>query len=96
MLLIVPNKQVLSQIRTVYAFGGERRAIHAYGRSLKKAIKLGKKSGITKGVGMGLTFALLLCTWALLLWYASVLVRDHKTNGGKAFATIFNVIFSGL
>ncbi|KMS96261.1 hypothetical protein BVRB_000680 [Beta vulgaris subsp. vulgaris] len=89
-------EEVLSQIRTVYAFGGERRAIHAYGRSLKKAIKLGKKSGITKGVGMGLTFALLLCTWALLLWYASVLVRDHKTNGGKAFATIFNVIFSGF
>ncbi|XP_056695625.1 ABC transporter B family member 13-like isoform X2 [Spinacia oleracea] len=86
----------LSQIRTVYAFGGESRAIKAYTKSLRKAIELGKKSGVTKGIGMGLTFALLLCTWALLLWYASVLVRHQKTNGGKAFATIFNVIFSGF
>ena len=88
--------QVISQIRTVYSFGGEDRAIEAYSTSLNRALKLGKKSGVAKGVGVGFTYGLLFCAWALLLWYAGILVRHHDTNGGKAFTTILNVIFSGL
>lgn len=88
--------QVISQVRTVYSFVGEDKAIEAYSRSLKNGLKLGKKSGLAKGVGVGLTYGLLFCAWALLLWYASILVRHGHTNGGKAFTTIINVIFSGL
>ncbi|KAJ0026348.1 hypothetical protein Pint_09349 [Pistacia integerrima] len=89
-------EEVISQVRTVYAFGGEDKAIEAYSRSLKNALKLGKKSGLAKGVGVGITYGLLFCAWALLLWYASILVRHGHTNGGKAFTTIINVIFSGF
>ncbi|CAN6582465.1 unnamed protein product [Malus baccata var. baccata] len=89
-------EEVISQIRTVYSFGGEDRAIEAYSTSLNKALKLGKKSGVAKGVGVGFTYGLLFCAWALLLWYAGILVRHHDTNGGKAFTTILNVIFSGF
>jgi len=88
--------QIISQIRTVYSFVGESRAVERYSRSLQKALKLGKKSGLAKGIGIGFTYGLLLCAWALLLWYASILVRHGQTNGGKAFTTIINVIFSGL
>lgn len=88
--------QVISQVRTVYSFVGEKKAAEAYCISLHKALRLGKKGGIAKGVGVGFTYGLLLCAWALLLWYASILVRHGATNGGKAFTTIFNVIFSGL
>lgn len=88
--------QVISQIRTVYSFVGEDKAIESYSESLNKALKLGKKSGVAKGVGVGFTYGLLFCAWALLLWYAGILVRHHDTNGGKAFTTIINVIFSGL
>ncbi|GKU90128.1 hypothetical protein SLEP1_g4168 [Rubroshorea leprosula] len=89
-------EEVISQIRTVYAFVGEERAVKAYSNSLKNAHKLGKRSGLAKGVGVGFTYGLLFCAWALLLWYASILVRHGDTNGGKAFTTIFNVIFSGF
>ncbi|XP_008221400.1 PREDICTED: ABC transporter B family member 13-like [Prunus mume] len=89
-------EEVISQIRTVYSFGGEHRAIEAYSNSLNKALKLGKKGGFAKGVGVGFTYGLLFCAWALLLWYAGILVRHHDTNGGKAFTTIINVIFSGF
>lgn len=75
---------------------GEDRAVEAYSKSLTNALKLGKKSGVAKGVGVGLTYGLLYCAWAFLLWYASFLVRHKVTNGGKAFTTIINVIFSGL
>ncbi|KAF5455749.1 hypothetical protein F2P56_025295 [Juglans regia] len=89
-------EEVISQVRTVYSFVGEDKAIEAYSKSLKKALKLGKKSGLAKGVGVGFTYGLLFCAWALLLWYAGILVRHRDTNGGKAFTTIINVIFSGF
>lgn len=88
--------QNIAQVRTVYSFVGEKKAIDLYSRSLQNALKLGKKSGFAKGVGIGFTYALLFCAWALLLWYAGILVQHHETNGGKAFTTIINVIFSGL
>ncbi|KAL2319184.1 hypothetical protein Fmac_033060 [Flemingia macrophylla] len=89
-------EEVISQVRTVYSFVGEEKAVGSYSKSLDKALKLGKKGGFAKGVGVGFTYGLLFCAWALLLWYASILVRHHKTNGGKAFTTIINVIFSGF
>ncbi|XWS14444.1 hypothetical protein CRYUN_Cryun35bG0009900 [Craigia yunnanensis] len=89
-------EEVISQIRTVYAFVGEERAVKAYSSSLNNALKMGKRSGFAKGVGVGFTYGLLFCAWALLLWYAGILVRHGKTNGGKAFTTIINVIFSGF
>ncbi|PWA88071.1 P-glycoprotein 13 [Artemisia annua] len=86
----------ISQVRTVYSFVGENKAIDLYSRSLQNALKLGKKSGLAKGIGIGFTYALLFCAWALLLWYAGILVQHRHTNGGKAFTTIINVIFSGF
>ena len=74
----------------------KKKAVNSYSKSLKKALKLGKRSGLAKGLGVGLTYGLLFCAWALLFWYASLLVRHGKTNGAKAFTTILNVIYSGL
>ncbi|KAF5739329.1 ABC transporter B family member 13-like [Tripterygium wilfordii] len=89
-------EEVISQIRTVYSFVGENQAVEAYSKSLKKALTLGKKSGFAKGIGVGFTYALLFCNWSLLLWYSSILVKHGRTNGGKAFATIINIVFSGF
>ncbi|KAJ8772768.1 hypothetical protein K2173_027945 [Erythroxylum novogranatense] len=89
-------EEVISEIRTVCSFVGEDKAIEAYTKSLQNSYKLGKKSGVAKGVGVGLAHGLLFCSWALLLWYASVLVSHNKTSGGKAFIVIINIIFSGL
>ncbi|KAG8377946.1 hypothetical protein BUALT_Bualt08G0086700 [Buddleja alternifolia] len=89
-------EEVISQVRTVYSFVGEEKAIETYSNSLKNALKLAKKTGIAKGIGIGFTYGLLFCAWALLLWYASILIRHGETNGGKAFTTIINVIYSGF
>lgn len=94
--IIFGCNQAISQVRTVYSFVGEKKAVESYSKSLNNALALGKKSGLAKGVGVGFTYGLLFCAWALLLWYASILVRHKDTNGGKAFTTIINVIFSGL
>ncbi|KGN60047.1 ABC transporter B family member 13 isoform X1 [Cucumis sativus] len=89
-------EEVIAQIRTVYSYVGESKALEKYSESLQNALKLGKRSGFAKGFGVGFTYSLLFCAWALLLWYASILVLHHETNGGKAFTTIINVIFSGF
>ncbi|OVA19597.1 ABC transporter [Macleaya cordata] len=89
-------EEVISQIRTVYSYAGEDKAVEAYSRSLRNALKLEKKSGFAKGVGIGFTYGLLFCAWALLLWYSGILVRHRVTTGAKAFTTIINTIFSGF
>ncbi|KAK9129443.1 hypothetical protein Sjap_009930 [Stephania japonica] len=89
-------EEAISQVRTVYSFVGEDKVIDEYSKSLKDALKLTKKSGLVKGAGIGITYGSLFCVWALLLWYSGILVRRHKINGGKAFTTVINSIFSGF
>eukprot|EP00250_Pteridium_aquilinum_P013715 c21526_g1_i1 orf=740-4684(+) len=89
-------EEAIAQIRTVYAFAGEKKAIGNYRAALQTSYKLGKRGGMAKGLGVGCTYGLLFGAWALLLWYASILVIHKVTNGGQAFTTILNVIISGI
>lgn len=75
---------------------GESKAVNKYTTALETTLKLGKKGGLAKGLGVGCTYGLLFGAWALLLWYASILVFHKVTNGGQAFTTILNVIISGM
>ncbi|KAK1563222.1 hypothetical protein Q3G72_024262 [Acer saccharum] len=89
-------EQTVVQIRVVYAFVGESRALQAYSSALKIAQRLGYKSGFSKGMGLGATYFVVFCCYALLLWYGGYLVRHHYTNGGLAIATMFAVMIGGL
>lgn len=84
------------QIRVVMAFVGESRASQAYSSALRIAQKLGYKTGLAKGMGLGATYFVVFCCYALLLWYGGYLVRHHLTNGGLAIATMFAVMIGGL
>ncbi|KAG2332628.1 hypothetical protein Bca52824_003808 [Brassica carinata] len=89
-------EQTVVQIRVVMAFVGESRASQAYSSALKTAQKLGYKTGFAKGMGLGATYFVVFCCYALLLWYGGYLVRHHSTNGGLAIATMFAVMIGGL
>ncbi|KAL5807361.1 hypothetical protein ACOSQ3_030252 [Xanthoceras sorbifolium] len=89
-------EQTVVQIRVVFAFVGESRALQAYSSALKIAQRLGYKSGFSKGMGLGATYFVVFCCYALLLWYGGFLVRHHYTNGGLAIATMFAVMIGGL
>ncbi|KAK9165115.1 hypothetical protein Scep_000306 [Stephania cephalantha] len=89
-------EEVISQVRTVYSFVGEEKAVETYSRLLRNALKLGKKSGFVKGIGIGIMFAVMFCSWGFLLWYSSLLVRHHAVDGAKAFLTVVNVVYSGF
>lgn len=88
--------QSIAQVRTVYSFVGEQKATASYNGALHRSLKLGYQSGSAKGLGMGITYSVLFCCWALLLWYGGVLVRNGDANGGKVLSTVFAVIVGGL
>ncbi|CAN6843840.1 unnamed protein product [Brassica oleracea] len=89
-------EQTVVQIRVVMAFVGETRASHAYSSALKTAQRLGYKTGLAKGMGLGATYFVVFCCYALLLWYGGYLVRHRLTNGGLAISTMFAVMIGGL
>ncbi|KAL6534146.1 Multidrug resistance protein 1 [Orobanche hederae] len=89
-------EQTIAQIRTVLAFVGESRALHSYSAALRVSQKIGYKTGFAKGLGLGATYFIVFCGYALLLWYGGYLVRHHYTNGGLAIATTFAVMIGGL
>ncbi|GAB4856643.1 Multidrug resistance protein 1 [Ancistrocladus abbreviatus] len=89
-------EQTVAQIRVVFSFVGESRALQAYSSALRVVQRLGYKSGFSKGLGLGATYFTVFCCYALLLWYGGYLVRHHYTNGGLAIATMFSVMIGGL
>ncbi|KAL2587482.1 hypothetical protein AAZV13_13G113800 [Glycine max] len=89
-------EQTVVQIRVVLAFVGETRALQGYSSALRIAQKIGYRIGFAKGMGLGATYFVVFCCYALLLWYGGYLVRHHYTNGGLAITTMFSVMIGGL
>ncbi|XP_004497537.1 ABC transporter B family member 1 [Cicer arietinum] len=89
-------EQTVVQIRVVLAFVGETKALQGYSSALRIAQKIGYRTGFAKGMGLGATYFVVFCCYALLLWYGGYLVRHQYTNGGLAIATMFAVMIGGL
>jgi len=80
----------------VQAFVGEERAVKSYKTALLKTYKYGMKGGVAKGLGLGSLHSVLFLSWALLVWFTSVVVHKRIANGGESFTTMLNVVIAGL
>lgn len=87
---------MFGNIRTVHAFVGEEKAVKSYRTALLKTYKYGRKAGLAKGLGLGSLHCTLFFSWALLVWYTSVVVHQDISNGGESFTTMLNVVIAGL
>lgn len=83
-------------MRTVQAFAGEERAVKLYTSALAHTYMYGRKAGLAKGLGLGFMHCTLFLSWALLVWYVSVVVHKSIANGGESFTTMLNVVIAGL
>uniref|UniRef100_A0A7C9ENN9 Adenosinetriphosphatase n=1 Tax=Opuntia streptacantha TaxID=393608 RepID=A0A7C9ENN9_OPUST len=54
------------------------------------------KGGVAKGLGLGSLHSVLFLSWALLVWFTSVVVHKRIANGGESFTTMLNVVIAGL
>ncbi|XP_010540773.1 PREDICTED: ABC transporter B family member 2-like [Tarenaya hassleriana] len=89
-------EEVIGNVRTVQAFVGEEKAVRSYRDALKNTYKYGRKAGLTKGLGLGSMHCVLFLSWALLVWFTSIVVHKGIANGGDSFTTMLNVVIAGL
>ncbi|XP_068649595.1 ABC transporter B family member 10-like [Aristolochia californica] len=89
-------EEVIANVRTVQAFVGEEKAVRSYRNALQKTYQYGKKAGLAKGLGLGTMHCVLFLSWALLVWFTSIIVHKNIANGGESFTTMLNVVIAGL
>ncbi|KAK9119341.1 hypothetical protein Scep_017434 [Stephania cephalantha] len=89
-------EQSMAQVRTVYSYVGESKALISYANAIQETLKLGYKAGLAKGLGIGFTYGIACMSWALVFWYAGVFIRNGQTDGGSAFTAIFSAIVGGM
>lgn len=91
-------EEVLSSIRTVIAFGGQKKELLRYEERLKPAEKNGKKKGIYSGFGGGLMWFIIYCCYALAFWYGISLILEDRDKIDKDYtpAVLIIVLFGVL
>ncbi|GFQ06451.1 ABC transporter b family member 19 [Phtheirospermum japonicum] len=89
-------EQSIVQVRTVYSYVGESKALSAYSDLIQNTLKLGYKAGMAKGLGLGCTYGIACMSWALVFWCGGIFIRNGQTDGGKAFTAIFSAIVGGM
>lgn len=78
--------QAISGIRTVTAFGMNTKLLSLYSQALQRPMELGIKSGLLKGITLGMSQFISLSSYGLLFWYGSTLVLDSPVEErGSAF-----------
>ncbi|CAG8663180.1 3265_t:CDS:2, partial [Racocetra fulgida] len=83
-------EQVLSGIRTVVAFGGQKLELERYTTQLDRAYVVGRKKSLVSGLGLGVLMFIMFGCYGLAFWYGSILIVNVETTGPD----ILNVFFA--
>lgn len=73
-------EEVLLGIRTVLAFGGEKKEIERYDEKLIPALRAGKRKGLWSGLGEGIIRFTFYASNALAFWYGVSLILDDRNK----------------
>ncbi|KAF4653145.1 (ABC) transporter, partial [Perkinsus olseni] len=73
-------EEVLSAMKTVVAFGAEKRETERYGAKLVAARDGEIRAGFHSGVMTGIVFLSIFFTYALVFWYGGKLIYDGTNN----------------
>ncbi|XP_036176296.1 bile salt export pump isoform X9 [Myotis myotis] len=87
--------EVISSIRTVAAFGGEKKEVERYEKNLVFAQRWGIRKGIVMGFFTGFMWCLIFLCYALAFWYGSKLVLDEGEYTAGALVQIFLSVIVG-
>ncbi|XP_034084197.1 ATP-binding cassette, sub-family B (MDR/TAP), member 4 isoform X1 [Gymnodraco acuticeps] len=89
-------EEVLSAVRTVFAFNGQDREIKRYNKNLEDAKNMGIKKATSANFSMGLTFLLIYLSYALAFWYGSTLVLSNEYTIGSVLTVFFTVLIGAF
>uniref|UniRef100_A0A8C9K1K0 Bile salt export pump n=1 Tax=Panthera tigris altaica TaxID=74533 RepID=A0A8C9K1K0_PANTA len=87
--------EVISSIRTVAAFGGEKKEVERYEKNLVFAQRWGIRKGMVMGFFTGFMWCLIFFCYALAFWYGSKLVLDDEEYTAGTLIQIFLGIIVG-
>ncbi|CAG8807783.1 5445_t:CDS:2, partial [Cetraspora pellucida] len=87
-------EQVLSGIRTVIAFGGQKHEVERYTVQLENAYIMGRKKAFVSGLSLGLLMFTMFCCYSLAFWYGSILIVNHEMTG-PGILNVFFAVFIG-
>nr|6FN1_A Chain A, Human-mouse chimeric ABCB1 (ABCBHM) [Homo sapiens] len=89
-------EEVLAAIRTVIAFGGQKKELERYNNNLEEAKRLGIKKAITANISMGAAFLLIYASYALAFWYGTTLVLSGEYSIGQVLTVFFSVLIGAF
>lgn len=88
-------EEVLSAIRTVIAFGGQKKEITRYEKNLEDAKKIGIRKAMTANISMGFAFLLIYASYALAFWYGTSLIIEGESYTIGSVLTVFFAVIIG-
>lgn len=97
-------EESLFALRTVVAFGGEKRELESYSNAVKQAKRGAIRNSYTNGMGLGYVEGIFACTNAAALYYGMTLIYDQKINdttgkvwtGGDILIVFFCMLIGGF
>lgn len=89
-------REAISNIRTVAAFGAEDRISLQFASELNKPSKQALLRGHISGFGYGVTQLFAFCSYALGLWYASILIKHKESHFGDIMKSFMVLIITAL
>lgn len=85
-------EQAFNSIRTVYSFNLQKRFSNRYENELSNAFKIGIKRAAATGLGYACNISLILCIYAITLWYGAILVTRGQITGPIVFVVLLSMI----
>ncbi|XP_041708101.1 ATP-dependent translocase ABCB1-like isoform X2 [Coregonus clupeaformis] len=85
-------EEVISSVRTVFAFGGQQKEITRYQKNLEDAMNMGIRKAISANIAMGFTFLMIYLSYALSFWYGSTLIISGEYTIGTVLTVFFTVL----
>ncbi|BAF08058.1 putative multidrug resistance protein [Oryza sativa Japonica Group] len=84
--------EAVSNLQTVTAFSSQERILRLFNQAQDGARKESIRQSWFAGLGLGTPMSLMICTWALELWYCGRLVADHQITNTELFQTFYILI----
>lgn len=88
--------EAIDNIRTVAAFGAEDRLSTQFASELNQPSRQAFLRGHISGFGYGLSQLFAFCSYALGLWYASIIIKKNKSHFGDVMKSFMVLIITSL